>query len=81
MSYVKYLLFEIIVFNLNFDISFLIYKDKNIMTDITFIEQMQTKRPRGRPKKYVTKEERLRLPVKRANDRKYYSQNPEGKKN
>ena len=50
------------------------------MNDITFIEQMQTKRPRGRPKKYVTEKERFRLPVKRANDRKDYSQNPEAKK-
>ena len=36
------------------------------------------KRSRGRPKKYVTEEERLE--IRRANDRKYYNQNSEAKK-
>ena len=49
------------------------------MTDITTMDQLPTKRPRGRPKKYVTEEERLE--IKRANDRKYYSQNSEAKIN
>ena len=48
------------------------------MTDITTMDQLPTKRPRGRPKKYVTEEERLE--IKRANDRKYYNQNSEAKK-
>ena len=48
------------------------------MTDITTMDQITTKRPRGRPKKYVTEEERLE--IKRANDRKYYNQNSEAKK-
>ena len=48
------------------------------MTDITTMDQIPTKRPRGRPKKYVTEEERLE--IKRANDRKYYNQNSEAKK-
>ena len=47
------------------------------MTDITTMEQLPTKR-RGRPKKYVTEEERLE--IKRANDRKHYNQNSEAKK-
>ena len=49
------------------------------MTDITTMDQLPTKRPRGRPKKYVTEEERLE--IKRANDRKYYSKNSEAKIN
>ena len=48
------------------------------MTDITTMDQLPTKHPRGRPKKYVTEEERLE--IKRANDRKYYNQNSEAKK-
>ena len=48
------------------------------MTDITIMDQTPTKRSRGRPKKYVTEEERLE--IKRANDRKYYNQNSEAKK-
>ena len=48
------------------------------MTAITTMDQLPTKRPRGRPKKYVTEEERLE--IKRANDRKYYNQNSEAKK-
>ena len=48
------------------------------MTGITTMDQTPTKRPRGRPKKYVTEEERLE--IKRANDRKYYNQNSEAKK-
>ena len=48
------------------------------MTDITTMDQLPTKRPRGRPKKYVTEEERLE--IKRANDRKYYNQNSEATK-
>ena len=48
------------------------------MTDITTLEQIPTKRPRGRPNKYVTEEERLE--IKRANDRKYYNQNSEATK-
>jgi hypothetical protein len=48
------------------------------MTDITIMDQIPTKRPRGRPKKYVTEEERLE--IRRANDRKYYNQNSEAKK-
>ena len=48
------------------------------MTDITTMDQLPTKRPRGRPKKYGTEEERLE--IKRANDRKYYNQNSEAKK-
>ena len=48
------------------------------MNDITTMDQIPTKRPRGRPKKYVTEEERLE--IKRANDRKYYNQNSEAKK-
>ena len=34
--------------------------------------------PRGRPRKYLTEEERVE--VRRSNDRKYYNQNPEAKK-
>ena len=49
------------------------------MTDITTKDQLPTKRPRGRPKKYITDVERLE--IKRANDRKYYSQNSEAKIN
>ena len=49
------------------------------MIDITTMDQLQTKRPIGRPKKYVTDEERLE--IKRANDRKYYSKNSEAKIN
>ena len=49
------------------------------MTDITTMDQLPTKRPRGRPKKYITDVERLE--IKRANDRKYYSQNSEAKIN
>ena len=49
------------------------------MTDITNMDQLPTKRPRGRPKKYITDVERLE--IKRANDRKYYSQNSEAKIN
>ena len=45
-------------------------------TENTIIEIV--KRPRGRPKKYVNEEERLE--IKRANDRKYYNQNSEAKK-
>ena len=48
------------------------------MTDITIMDQIPTKRPRGRPKKYVNEEERLE--IRRANDRKYYNQNSEAKK-
>ena len=48
------------------------------MTDITTMDQIPTKRQRGRPNKYVTEEERLE--IKRANDRKYYNQNSEAKK-
>ena len=48
------------------------------MTDITTMDQLPTKR-KGRPRKYVTEEERLE--IKRANDRKYYSQNSEAKIN
>ena len=33
---------------------------------------------RGRPRKYLTEEERIE--VRRSNDRKYYNQNPEAKK-
>ena len=33
--------------------------------------------PRGRPRKYLTEEERLE--VRRSYDRKYYNQNPEAK--
>ena len=49
------------------------------MSDITNMDQLQNKRSRGRPKKYVTEEERLE--IKRANDRKYYSQNSQAKIN
>jgi len=49
------------------------------MTDITTMDQLPTKRPIGRPKKYITDVERLE--IKRANDRKYYSQNSEAKIN
>ena len=49
------------------------------MSDITTMDQLPTKRPRGRPKKYITDVERLE--IKRANDRKYYSQNSEAKIN
>ena len=48
------------------------------MTDITTMDQLPTKRPRGRPKKYVTEEERLE--IKRAHDRNYYQRNIEAKK-
>ena len=48
------------------------------MTDITIMDHIPTKRPRGRPKKYVNEEERLE--IKRANDCKYYNQNSEAKK-
>ena len=48
------------------------------MTGITTMDQTPTQRTRGRPKKYVTEEERLE--IKRANDRKYYNQNSEAKK-
>ena len=48
------------------------------MTDITTMNQLPTKRPRGRPRKYVTEEERLE--IKRANDRRYYNENSETKK-
>ena len=48
------------------------------MTDITTIDHTLTKRSRGRPKKYVTEEERIE--IKRANDRKYYNKNSEAKK-
>ena len=47
------------------------------MTDITTMDQLPTKR-RGRPRKYVTEEERLE--IKRANDRRYYNENSEAKK-
>ena len=40
--------------------------------------QVQTKHPRGRPRTNLSEEERLE--IKRANDRKYYNQNPEVKK-
>ena len=49
------------------------------MIDITTMDQLPTKRPIGRPKKYITDVERLE--IKRANDRKYYSQNSEAKIN
>ena len=49
------------------------------MNDITTMDQLPTKRPIGRPKKYITDVERLE--IKRANDRKYYSQNSEAKIN
>ena len=49
------------------------------MTDITTMDQLPTKRPIGRPNKYVTDEERLE--IKRVNDRKYYSKNSEAKIN
>ena len=48
------------------------------MTAITIMDQTPTKRSRGRPKKYVTEEERIE--IKRANDRKYYRENTEAKK-
>ena len=48
------------------------------MTAITIMDQLPTKRPRGRPRKYVTEEERLE--IKRANDRRYYNENSETKK-
>ena len=48
------------------------------MTDITTMDQLPSKRPRGRPKKYVTEEERLE--IKRAHDRNYYQRNIEAKK-
>ena len=48
------------------------------MTDITTMDQLHTKRSRGRPRKYVTEEERLE--IKRANDRRYYNENSEAKK-
>ena len=48
------------------------------MTDITTMDQLPTKRPIGRPKKYITDVERLE--IKRANDRKYYNQHSEAKK-
>ena len=48
------------------------------MIDITTMDQLPTKRPRGRPRKYVTEEERLE--IKRANDRRYYNENSETKK-
>ena len=48
------------------------------MTDITTMDQLPTKRPIGRPKKYITDVERLE--IKRANDRKYYNQNSDAKK-
>ena len=48
------------------------------MTAITTMDQLPTKRPRGRPRKYVTEEERLE--IKRANDRRYYNENSETKK-
>ena len=38
------------------------------MTAITIMDQTPIKRSRGRPKKYVTEEERIE--IKRANDRK-----------
>ena len=47
-------------------------------TENVVIEFVRLPRPRGRPKKYVTEEERLE--IKRANDRKYYNQNSEAKK-
>ena len=47
------------------------------MIDITTMDQLPTKR-RGRPRKYVTEEERLE--IKRANDRRYYNENSETKK-
>lgn len=47
------------------------YNTENIIIEIA-------KRPRGRPKKYVTEEERTE--IKRTNDRKYYQQNCEAKK-
>ena len=48
------------------------------MTAITIMDQTPTKRSRGRPKKYVTEEERLE--IKRAHDRNYYQRNIEAKK-
>ena len=48
------------------------------MTDITTMDQIPTKRPRGKPKKYVTEEERLE--IKRAHDRNYHQRNSEAKK-
>lgn len=48
------------------------------MTDITTMDQIPTKRPRGRPKKYITEEERLE--IKRQHDRNYYQRNTEAKK-
>ena len=48
------------------------------MTAITTMDQTPIKRPRGRPRKYVTEEERLE--IKRANDRRYYNENSETKK-
>ena len=48
------------------------------MSDITTMDQLPTKRPRGRPRKYVTEEERFE--IKRANDRRYYNENSETKK-
>ena len=45
------------------------------MNDITTMDPLPTKRPIGRPKKYMTDEERHE--IKRANDRNYYNQNSE----
>ena len=45
------------------------------MTDTATMDQIPTKRQRGRPRLYLTEEDKLN--VKRSNDRKYYNQNTE----